>query len=600
MFQIRFGIRKITTITLLSIAAVLISSFIFTGRANAIEGETIYEGNVAQENGCIGENCGMKGDDSYSDPVPIGFDFDFYGNTFTDAYININGVLHFGCPSSDYSNGDSIPTDFDGSCDLAGDAGSTRPMAILPFWDDIITTPKDLTCNEDPIVDECDEWDWEDNYASVLYKTVGEVGSRKFIVQWTNMHLYSNPNIPLGTFQVILYEGSNEFQVQYRNLLGDPDRSQGSSATIGIQSNPSNYTLYSHEASTPISSETAIRFLLGEGYYFDDEATYDLVYLANPDAPSAPVLSFPGNTSTNVARNPNMQWNAATNADSYSLTVSRNTSFSDIVFQEIDLTSTNFAITNLLDQNTTYYWNVRAINEYGDAYSSTYSFTTGTSVGAPDDNDGANSETEDDAPNSGDANDDGTPDSEQPKVTSIVSPVNNSYVVLEADTCTANTGVSVDPETVVVTQDDDDYSYPLGLLNFTLTGCATGGTETITQYYYGTYPSNVVLRKYNSVSHTYTTISDATITPMTIGGESVLKVTYSVTDGGALDEDGVANGTIVDPAGIAVLGSTSATVGTPNTGIKQANFTQTALLLITSVGLMLGARRYGKQVDEKN
>jgi hypothetical protein len=407
------------------------------------------------------------------------------------------------------------------------------------------------------------------------------------------MHLYSDPNIPLGTFQVILYEGSNEFQIQYRNLLGDPDRSQGSSATIGIQNDSFNFTQFSFEGSPPLSSELAIRFMLGEGYYFDDEATYDLVYLSSPTAPSSPALVAPSDTSTGVERNPTMQWSTSTNAETYTLTLSRNDSFSDLVLQELDLEDTEFEIVDLLDENTTYYWNVRAINEVGDAYSETYSFTTNDSVATPDDDDGSSSETEDASPNSGDANDDGTPDSEQPKVTSIVSPINNEYVVLEAENCTANTSVGVEGETSVTTQDDDDYSYPIGLLSFQLTGCAVGGSETITQYYYGAYPTSVVVRKYNTTNHTYTTITDAVITRMTIDGENVIKVTYTVTDGGVLDEDGSANGTIVDPAGLAVLGSTVSTPATtttqvPNTGLPTQSVFPALFLIIG--GLYMGSR----------
>jgi hypothetical protein len=51
-----------------------------------------------------------------------------------------------------------------------------------------------------------------------------------------------------------------------------------------------------------------------------------------------------------------------------------------------------------------------------------------------------------------------------------------------------------------------------------------------------------VLRKYNSATHAYTTVSGATITHAVTGGQNVVKVSYQVTDGGALDEDGTANG----------------------------------------------------------
>ena len=97
---------------------------------------------------------------------------------------------------------------------------------------------------------------------------------------------------------------------------------------------------------------------------------------------------------------------------------------------------------------------------------------------------------------------------------------------------------------------DSEYSYPAGLLSFTLTGCAVGSTETITQYYFGTFDlDNLVLRKYNSSNSTYTTIEGAIFTEVNIGGEKAVKVQYDVTDGGLLDQDGLANGTIIDPVG---------------------------------------------------
>jgi len=208
-----------------------------------------------------------------------------------------------------------------------------------------------------------------------------------------------------------------------------------------------------------------------------------------------------------------------------------------------------------------------------------------------EDDDGVDGAVEDAAPNEGDANDDGTPDNEQPKVTSLVSPVSGSYVVLESDSCTANSSVSINSESSNGVQ-DGSYNYPLGLLNFTLTGCSVGVTETITQYYYGSYDvSKLVVRKYNETTDTYATITGAVITAVTIGGRSAVKVVYTVTDGGALDADGIANGTIVDPAGIAVLGAAS-----PNTGYaKVASSLGYAPLGLLTLGLYAYIRRYAKR-----
>ncbi len=208
--------------------------------------------------------------------------------------------------------------------------------------------------------------------------------------------------------------------------------------------------------------------------------------------------------------------------------------------------------------------------------------------------DGVPEAIEDAAPNSGDANNDGTPDRQQQKVTSLVSPVSGKYVVLESSTCTANTAVSIIAEPAQLNIDDDNYQYPTGLLSFTLTGCIVGGTETITVYYYGDYdPSKLILRKYNSITNTYTTITNATLTSVTIGGETAVKAVYTVVDGGALDADGTANGTIVDPVGIGVLstGTIAGPVGTgaPNTGLKPRNTNVAYLIIAFGTLLMIGS-----------
>ena len=59
-----------------------------------------------------------------------------------------------------------------------------------------------------------------------------------------------------------------------------------------------------------------------------------------------------------------------------------------------------------------------------------------------------------------------------------------------------------------------------------------------------------------------TLLFNSTFTLLTIDGQSVLKATYSITDGGALDQDGLADGTITDPVGLATVA-----VNAPNTGL---------------------------------
>lgn len=212
-------------------------------------------------------------------------------------------------------------------------------------------------------------------------------------------------------------------------------------------------------------------------------------------------------------------------------------------------------------------------NANGDA--TTHAVAT---IYPPNDTDGVIDSVEDAAPNNGDANDDGDDDSSQTNVTSLVNNVTGKYVVLQSSGCADNSSVSVKTASQNATA-DGSYTYPAGLLNFTLNCASPGDTATITQYYYGTFdPSKYVLRKYNAATHTYQTITNAVLSTVTIGGQAALKAVYQITDGGPLDEDGVANGHIVDPAGPALANPTGTLTDT-GTNIVLISFFAASLLV---------------------
>jgi len=206
-----------------------------------------------------------------------------------------------------------------------------------------------------------------------------------------------------------------------------------------------------------------------------------------------------------------------------------------------------------------YYINLDGSGETVVTPSNQYTQTSSWQPISDADGDGITSTVEDTAPNGGDANGDGTADKTQANVTSLVDPVTGSYVTVQSS-CTSNAAVSA--QALPASYIDPAFHYPAGLIGFTLTCATPGTTATITQYFYGIAPLNtMVLRKYNSGTHTYTTIPGTTVSAATIGGQLATKVRYQVTDGGVFDADGAANGTIVDPVGLA-----TPAVGTPNTG----------------------------------
>jgi len=132
------------------------------------------------------------GDDTNTGPFPIGFDFEFYGNTFNSFRFSTNGFVTFTSTASAYSN-QAIPYG-DGPFNL-----------IAPFWDDL-------------------------NFNSGGNAYYYSNNSDSLIVSWVNVPHYSTGD-PLGpyTFQIILL-GSGKIIYQYQDI-NPPDNS----ATIGIQ-----------------------------------------------------------------------------------------------------------------------------------------------------------------------------------------------------------------------------------------------------------------------------------------------------------------------------------------------------------------------------
>lgn len=188
---------------------------------------------------------------------------------------------------------------------------------------------------------------------------------------------------------------------------------------------------------------------------------------------------------------------------------------------------------------------------------STSEFASNQIVGSFVDTDGDGiSDTEEDAgPNGGDANADGVADKSQATVTSFVSQASqkNIYMTFVTSGC-ANNARADDVDARTLNKPDTAYGYPYGLIDFALR-CTQGATAHVTSYVYvDDDPSKYSLRKYNYQSQLFSTLASGSITKATLGGQTVLKTEYDITDGGPLDEDGEANGVILDPIGLAIAG----------------------------------------------
>ncbi len=296
--------------------------------------ETLYQGNTIY--------AGYMDDASYG-PYNIGFNFTFYGNTYSQFYVNTNGQVLFG-EGSTVSDELAIPD-------------TTAPNNfIAALWDDLIVSSS----------------------GKLLYATVGASPNRKLIIQGTNMGFYPTP-IFMGTFMVILYETSNKIQIQYRIIIdATSERAHGVSAAIGIENaDGTSGVQYAYHNSTAISTGKAISFSpIGPTYAMNTDAIYDGVLLtSNIDfpEPGIPQLLSPPQDAV-LGSSYTFSWSESGNSANYTLLISN---FSDIGGATSYNAGTNLSYTVsglLLD--TTYYWGVFASNATGTTWCEIKRFTT--------------------------------------------------------------------------------------------------------------------------------------------------------------------------------------------------------------------------------
>ena len=315
-------------------AAVLFTALILHATAYGQASDIIYQGNVAHEG--YANNIAMG-------PFSIGFDFNFFGNSYNSFYINSNGMINFVDPSFS-STPAAIPSE-------------TAPNNfIAAFWDNLTVDP----------------------FGSILYRTIGSAPNRKLIVQFRNMGFFGAPTY-MGTFQIILYEGSGAIQTQYRLIiLPQNDRATGGQASIGIEnSDGTSGAQYTFQAPGAISAGKAIRFTpeAGGGYTIDDNAIYEPVFLtldlSMPEPGLFDLISPAEGGITDLIHT--FEWEPSENASSYSLRISTDPT---LFFPTTYNAGSNLSYTvDDLVANQTYYWTVFATNSTGTTYNEVRSFT---------------------------------------------------------------------------------------------------------------------------------------------------------------------------------------------------------------------------------
>ncbi len=161
------------------------------------------------------------GDDNFSEPIPLGFNFPYYGSSYSTAYVDINGEILL-APNNWYDHYPSEGWDGDGNMfnymyPLPG--YTQMPALISVYWDDLYA---------------------QQGTGDIYFQTFGSSPNRYTVVQWHNIRFLAGTGATsLLDFEVIMHE-NGEIVMQYNSTAtGQTGASiphdYGKSSTVGIQ-----------------------------------------------------------------------------------------------------------------------------------------------------------------------------------------------------------------------------------------------------------------------------------------------------------------------------------------------------------------------------
>ena len=197
-----------------------------------------------------GTNISFANSDDAVHFMDLPFTFSLFRDTFiagSGISIATNGWLSLDAASTPEFQNASLPAQ---TVERPSGSDGVIPAALIaPFFDDLTFAGG--------------------GRASTLL--TGSVGSRRFVVQWSNASILDSVGTDLAadlTFELILFEGSNDIQFVYRSMSGE--RSDGSSATVGLQNLLRNDAVQSGFNQAIVGNGVAFTYRFDGGTYVED------------------------------------------------------------------------------------------------------------------------------------------------------------------------------------------------------------------------------------------------------------------------------------------------------------------------------------------
>ena len=294
--------------------------------------------------------------------------------------------------------------------------------------------------------------------------------------------------------------------------------------------------------------------------------------------PDQPLPVSPADGVLNAALNPTLTGGAFSDADipagdfhyQTRWQISKNAAFTDLVLDVTSPTSLTTLVLSatLLQTGTPYFWRIQYYDSQyaASGWSRSFSFTT-TAVSNDANGNGIPDDQELDPASTVDLNGDGIADVDQ---------ITDQYKVFNSVVGTGQMGVFVaDPNVVIETVeavDPDDYpdgndkpdDTLLGLVSMRLRLQNPTDSVTITVYLSQPAPAGYEWFKHGPVKGWY-------IFPGAVFSPDRRSLDITLTDHGAGDTDGLANGLLVDPAGAGIIDDRSGSAEKPKNGSSGIN-----------------------------